>query len=383
MIRNLLQIAVFLLGVFTNAQTALHHAGGMQIHADAEMGFHTNFINNAPFDKNFGLVGFYGSNFLNIQGSVSPVFYNFEISADNGVALNVTSEVSNSVNFITGDIVTQKSLRDIYFALLEDAMYNGESDFSKVDGYALFTNQQAYSFPVGDETQLRPLIMNSNSVNLTAKCAYFFEDPNAPFSFSQIFDTNETARQLDGVNTREFWRLEGSVPSTVTLSWNSRSDIAALTEKTENLLVVGWSKLNQEWEILGNTAVSGDDLDGIISSDTFIPDDYEIITIGSLLVPQDRLEIDNFYLSPNGDGINDVLVIEELELSPNNLIKIYDRNGLLVFQRENYTNEFAGISNIDNLVVKRSMGLPAGIYFYVVNLLDLGFEFQGFIYLAR
>jgi hypothetical protein len=29
------------------------------------------------------------------------------------------------------------------------------------------------------------------------------------------------------------------------------------------------------------------------------------------------------------------------------------------------------------------MGLPAGIYFYVVNLLDLGFEFQGFIYLAR
>jgi gliding motility-associated-like protein len=380
--KTLLQIAVFLFGVFAKAQTALHHAGSMQIH-DAKIGFHTNFINNAPFDQNLGLVGFYGSNFLNIKGSVSPVFYNFEIRAVNGVTLNVSTIASNIVKFTDGDIVTQKSLRDIYFALLGDAMYNEESDFSKVDGYALISNQQTYSFPVGDGTQLRPLIINSNSVNLTAKGAYFLEDPNAPFSFSQIFDTNETARQLDGVNTREFWRLESSVPSTVTLSWNPRSDIVALTEKTENLLVVGWSKLNKKWEILGNTAVSGDALDGTISSETFIPDDYEIITIGSLLVPQDRIKIDNFYFSPNGDGINDVLIIEELELSPNNLIKIYNRNKLLVFQKENYTNEFAGFSNVDNLVVKRSMGLPEGMYFYVVNLFDLGFEFQGFIYLSR
>tara|TARA_R110002051_G_scaffold241712_1_gene302106 strand:+ start:76383 stop:77534 length:1152 start_codon:yes stop_codon:yes gene_type:complete len=383
MIKNIRYILVFLVGLIANAQSALHHAGTMQVHAGANVGFHTNFINTAPFDQNLGLVGFYGANFLNIQGSVSPVFYDFEVSTNNGVALNIPASVSNSVNFIIGDVITQKSLSDIYFALVADAMYVGESDFSKVDGYALVTNQQAYSFPVGDEVQLRPLIMNSQSINLTAKCAYFFENPNSPFSFSEIFDTTETARQLDAVNEKEFWRLESSVPSTVTLSWNLRSDIGALTEETENLLVVGWSKVNKEWEILGNSFVSGDVSNGIISSESFIPDAYEAITIGSLLVPQDRMVIDNFYMSPNGDGINDVLVIDELTLSPNNNLKIYDRNGLLVFQKENYLNEFAGISNVDTLVIDRDKGLPAGIYFYVVNLFDLGFEFQGFLYLAR
>tara|TARA_R110000796_G_scaffold41772_4_gene103424 strand:+ start:618 stop:1766 length:1149 start_codon:yes stop_codon:yes gene_type:complete len=381
--KNFICITLVLFGFFTNAQTALSHAGSMQIHNGARVGFHTSFINNAPFDQNLGTVGFYGPNTLRIDGTVAPVFYDLEIYADQGVTLNISADVTNNVNFIYGNITTPKSLQNIYFSLLADAMYNGENNDSKIDGYALITYQQAYSFPVGDKTQLRPLILNSSTINLTAKCAYFFEDPNSPLSFSETFNTGERARQLAAVNTNEFWRLESSVPSTVTISWNTRSNIGALTDKTENLLVVGWSKVNQEWEILGNSGVSGDINSGMIFSDTFTPDDYEIVTIGSLLVPQDRLTIPNFYLSPNGDGINDALVIEELDLSPNNTLKLYDRNGLLVFQKENYSNEFIGISNVDNLVINREQGLPSGVYFYVANLLDLGYEFQGFLYLAR
>lgn len=376
-------ILFLFVGLASHAQTALNHTGNMQLHDGAEVGFHTNFINNAPFDQNLGLVGFYGSRFLNIQGTVSPIFYDFEIFADSGVTLNIAANATNNVNFVAGDIITQKSLQDIYFGMLDTAMHNGESNMSKVNGYVLITNQQTYQFPIGDEFQLRPLILNSNSVNLTAKCAYFFEDPNSPLSFSQTFDTGDKDRQLSIINTQEFWRLESSVPSTVTISWNIRSTIDALTEVTENLLVVGWSKAEQKWHILGNTAVSGDLMNGIITSDTFLPDEYEVITIGSLLVPQDRLTIDNFYLSPNGDGINDALVIEELELSNQNALKLYDRNGLLVFRQENYTNEFIGFSNIDNNVIQRDVGLPSGIYFYIVNMYDLGYEFQGFLYLAQ
>tara|TARA_R110000868_G_scaffold30589_6_gene112955 strand:+ start:1021 stop:2136 length:1116 start_codon:yes stop_codon:yes gene_type:complete len=370
-------------GVCANAQTALYNAGDMQLHANAEVGFHTSFINDAPFDQNLGLVGFYGTNFLNIQGTVAPVFYDFEVNADNGVALNIATNVTNSANFIYGDVITPKSQPDIYFGILNNAIYTGESNDSKVNGFTLTTNQANYSFPIGDDQQLRRLELRSESTNLTTKSAYFFENPNAPISFATIFETNETARQLDLVNSREFWKLEGSVPSQIELIWNTRSEIGSLSDILENLLVVGWSKTNQEWEILGNTAVSGDLDSGRIISGTFTPDDYEILTIGSLLVPQDRLTIDNFFLSPNGDGINDTLIIEELELSPNNELRIYDRNGLLVFQKENYTNEFRGISNVEGLVINREQGLPAGIYYYVVKLIDLGSEFQGFLYLAQ
>jgi gliding motility-associated-like protein len=93
--------------------------------------------------------------------------------------------------------------------------------------------------------------------------------------------------------------------------------------------------------------------------------------------------LDNYLLTPNNDGINDVLVIEELELSPNNTIQIYDRNGLKVFELNNYTDEFNGFSNIDNLVINREQGLPRGVYFYLINMIDLGLNYQGFLVIER
>ena len=75
--------------------------------------------------------------------------------------------------------------------------------------------------------------------------------------------------------------------------------------------------------------------------------------------------------------------IDELADSPNNQLRIYDRRGLLVFTQDNYTDQFNGISNVDGLVFDRDAGLPEGVYFYVVRLLDLGTEYQGFLYLRR
>ena len=90
--------------------------------------------------------------------------------------------------------------------------------------------------------------------------------------------------------------------------------------------------------------MGGDLSQGFVTSDSFIPDEYDIITIGNLAVPKELLELDNFIVTPNGDGINDVLVIPELEQSPNNILRIYNRLGLKVFEMENYTNQFNGIS---------------------------------------
>ncbi len=382
--KNIFYIFVFLVTGLGTAQTALYHEGGMQLHDGAQVGFHTNFINDAPFDQNLGLVGFYGLNFLNIQGDVSPVFYDFEIFSNNGVTLNTSMSVENNLNFVSGDIITQKTLPDVYVTFLENATYTGESNISKIDGYAVALNRATFDFPIGEENKLRPLILNSDNTNIISKSAYFYENPNTPVSFNATFDTSDTDRQLDAISTEEFWKLEGTEATTVILTWDVDSDIIALTDVLENLLVVGFSKENQEWEILGNAAVSGDaTTTGSITSASFIPDDYEVLTFGSLLVPQDRLTIPNFFLSPNGDGINDALVIEEMEDSSDNELKIYNREGSLVFQQKNYTNEFVGIANTNNFVFQRESGLPAGVYFYVLNLYDLEYEFQGFLYLAQ
>ncbi len=63
-------------------------------------------------------------------------------------------------------------------------------------------------------------------------------------------------------------------------------------------------------------------------------------------------------------------------------MRIFDRYGLKVFDMQNYTNEFNGFSNVDNFVITRDNGLPAGVYFYIIAMEDLGLDFQGFLYLS-
>ena len=135
------------------------------------------------------------------------------------------------------------------------------------------------------------------------------------------------------------------------------------------------------------TSVSGDLSQGFVESASFNPEQYEIITFGSLenreTLSSDILTLDNYSITPNGDGRNDTLVIPELEQSPNNNIQIYDRFGLKVFEAENYTNNFNGYSNQNNVFFEKEKGLPIGVYFYIIAMKDLDLNFQGFLYLAR
>lgn len=371
-----------LVGFVCQAQTALYNSGNLRIHDQGQIGFHTNLINDGSFDQNLGLAGFYGSAAISISGAFMPVLFDTEIANDGGVDLQTTVNVLNNTNFVAGNFNTPRNQSDIYYNFIQTAFYVGDSDASKIDGYATITDHQSFTFPVGDAQELRPMILNSESNNALAKCAYFFEDPDSPSTFS-AFDTEVRPRTVSGISNREFWRLEGTVPSTITLSWNGRSDMASLVTDINQITIMGWSKSANSWLSLGNEALGGDLSMGFISSTSFLPDDYEIITFGSLAEPEDILTLDNYLLTPNGDSINDVLIIPEMEQSPNNSIKIYDRYGLKVFDMVNYTDEFSGISNVNNLVINREQGLPEGIYFYLISLDDLGLNYQGFLYLER
>jgi len=365
-----------------NGQTALYNSGNMRIHQEGQLGFHTNLINDGPFDENVGLAGFYGTDLLTVSGALTPILYDVEILNDSGVQLNTTLAVANNTSFMVGDFITPRANSAVHYSFLQDAIYAGEINTSKVEGYAMLSGQENFSFPVGDIELLRPLVINSNGLNAFALCAYFFEDPNTPSTFPG-FNTAIKPRNIFEISTTEFWRLEGSVLSRVTLSWNLRSNLAVLTADVNSITIMGWSKSADQWVNLGRESLAGDLSQGIVSSAPFVPDDYEILTFGSADEPEEFLTLDNFYLSPNADGINDFLEITELEQSPNNLVEIYDRRGLKVFEMVNYSNEFTGVSNMDNMVLKREIGLPEGLYYYIISMDDLGLEFQGFLFLER
>ena len=383
------RIILYILSIFTiplAGQEAVHNFGNMQVHDDAQLGFHMDLTNDGSFDQNMGLVGFYSDmNALRISGAFSPVFFDTEIAVDNGLYLDTAIGVNNNSNLIVGNIITSRRATDVYSNFMDFSFYTGESSVSKIDGYAAITNKEIFIFPVGDEDRIRPLTIDSDAINAMVKCAYFPEDPNSPKSIDGVFNTQRSSNRYIAVSDREFWRLEGDVPSRVTLTWDEFSNMRAWAQYLSDIKVMGWSKTENQWVNLGNTAVEGGLSNGSVTSETFVPSDYEILTLGGNdddLQTYDTIELDNYYMTPNGDGQNDALVIEDLDTSASNSIQIFDRYGVMVYSKDNYQNDFDGRSNREQ-VIQRNSGLASGIYFYIITMHDLQQKHQGYLYLTN
>lgn len=367
------------------AQEAVHNYGTIQVHENGIVGFHMDVINNGPFTENSGLVGFYSfDKALTLSGQSNPIFYDFEVAVDNQFYVDNTIGVIHNANFISGDIVTSRTASEVNINFLNDSFYTGDSPNTKVDGYAAMSNKEEFTFPIGQNERLRPLTIQSIASNEYSKSAYFFEDPSNPSTFSTSFDTQQTESTLLSVSENEFWNLKSSIGSKVTLTWDEQSNVRVLGEFVTDLKVVGWNILRKEWVNLGSTRIEGDFSNGSITSTEFVPNDYEVLTIGGnndILETLGNITLDNYYMTPNGDGINDYLVIEGIENSPNNSLQIFNRYGIMVYSKENYSNEFDGLSNV-NAVISKNTGLSSGIYFYIITLSDLNRKHQGYLYLT-
>jgi gliding motility-associated-like protein len=86
--------------------------------------------------------------------------------------------------------------------------------------------------------------------------------------------------------------------------------------------------------------------------------------------------------TPNADGDNDYFEIVGLENYPVNQLTIFNRWGSVVYQTDNYTNDWQGTANVNMTLGGES--LPTGTYFYLLDLKQEGMEiFKGYVYLQR
>lgn len=357
----------------------IRNFGAAQIHENAQMGFFNDLTNDGTLFGNSGLVGFYGSHSLLLSGAQIPIVFDLEIANENGLYLDIPVVVNNNLNFIYGDILSDRNEPHNFLELSSEAYHQGESNFSKIDGFIQTTVNESYLFPTGDESLLRPLAVSEVPANTILKCAYFYEQPNTVFQ-----DLENNHPEINTISKNEFWVLSGKEPVKVTLSWDERSALYALTPQIQNLTIVGFHKANKKWLELGSVESSGTLTEGFITSDQLVPDHYEAFTFGSLHEKSAQtLKAQHYLVTPNGDGINDYLYIPELENYGNNRVMIFNRSGRKVFDKENYSNEFGGTYTLNAPTLNRDDGLPAGVYFYIVYLIDEELKLQGFLYLDR
>lgn len=87
-------------------------------------------------------------------------------------------------------------------------------------------------------------------------------------------------------------------------------------------------------------------------------------------------------LSPNSDGSNDAFVIENIENYPNNTLMIFNRWGNKVYEKRPYDNSWQGEST-EGGEFGSSATLPAGTYFYILDLGNGTPALDGYVYLKR
>lgn len=381
-----LSFVLFFLTLNIVSQTAFQNNGNVRIHTDGKIGFHTDFINNGDFKDNVGFAGFYALNEIRtVSGSNRAEFFDVDIDASNNLELQTSLGITNDLSFVSGKVITPRNNKTVSLDFLNYRLYAGEGDNNHVDGYALTLGDLEFTFPIGDDDRLRPMrIPDQNSIT-TFKGAYYFSDPNTQQSaFSNnAFTTDQKQIFLNNISNLEFWDLDGTIETTVTLTWDNQSDISLITDNLENLRVVGWSDTEQKWIDLGQSNITGDIDQGEITSNPFLPNDYVVITMGSAVSPDD-LSSDNIYISPNNDGKNDTLVFEGIEQYKQSNLEIFNRWGNTVYETTNYQNDWGGISNNPN-TIRAKDGLPVGTYFYVLKFGNnsLNRTLKGWVYITR
>ena len=79
-------------------------------------------------------------------------------------------------------------------------------------------------------------------------------------------------------------------------------------------------------------------------------------------------------ITPNGDGVNDVWIIDNIEKYPENTVQIFNRWGNRVYYKEGYDNTFDG--------TWENTRLPDGTYFYVFDD-GKDKQYSGYVQIAR
>jgi gliding motility-associated-like protein len=85
-------------------------------------------------------------------------------------------------------------------------------------------------------------------------------------------------------------------------------------------------------------------------------------------------------VSRNGDGRNDIFQIDCIENFPDNIVKIFNRAGTLVYEEHGYDNitlYFDGRSNKG--FNPMGTNLPDGTYFFVINKMDGSEPISGYL----
>ncbi|MDO6432681.1 T9SS type A sorting domain-containing protein [Flavitalea sp. BT771] len=208
-----------------------------------------------------------------------------------------------SHNFLTGGSGVQPGIigtvRTAPYGTLNFAStassYTGADNANYVEGYIRKSGTASFIFPVGNNGHYGPFAASADGTT----GAYFHADPNAavipdpaggnypPLPAGAPFSTSSKGAGVTSVSPVEYWDIDGSGATNLTLTWNAGSGVGTLTGNTlSELTIVGWD--GSKWVNIPSTVDATSVLGGsssltagsITTSATITPNSYVAYTLG-------------------------------------------------------------------------------------------------------
>jgi len=238
------------------------------------------------------------------------------------------------------------------------------------------TASEAYKFTPDANVTLTWYDGNRNVIGNTI-------DVTVPFSATETFTLEASFEDCHGNLYNEFDEititkvadLEVNLPTAATLCAGETLHLDGATANASAYSSVSYTWTDAAGTTLGTSPVldvtaAGTytltvDADGCIATFEVVVDAYPY----ACKVPEG--------ISPNGDGNNDYFELTYLAQRGEGIdkLEIFDRRGVLVYEKDGYSNEFVGKTNDDK-------ELPAATYFYVIKMMD-GEKITGWLYIVR
>nr|WP_321412596.1 gliding motility-associated C-terminal domain-containing protein [uncultured Allomuricauda sp.] len=379
----LFPLLTFFGGRYAMSQTV--NTGNLYVSADTDFFLGMNFQNTGQADfindgrlyvygdfVNQGLVDFIddgaevhfsGSSPQNIQGSDVNYLRFSKIYFENGDGFHHEGEVrvAEMAYFDEGVIDGEGVL-----LFEEGASVAGASQVSHADLEVYKEGGNAFEFPVGDAGYYRPLLLEGiENVSESFKVRYLFESPDQLYSVESMDDG------LELVGDTEYWQLErvsGSGSVTLTLGWNENTTSSELIddEGLNAIRVVRWDADLNQWVDMGGVV---DVVEGTVSVPAV--DQFGVFALAKVKVDGEVVLNDELIyngVTPNGDGVNDYFYIEDIGQMPNNVVQVYNRWSIKVFETRDYDssgNVFDGFA--ESGLTFGGARLPGGTYYYLIS----------------
>ncbi|GGC05187.1 hypothetical protein GCM10011325_35110 [Dyadobacter sediminis] len=149
-----------------------------------------------------------------------------------------------------GVIITDRQAPISILNFAENTSHAGAGENTHVDGYVRKYGHTPFIFPVGDNGFYGPFAASGNGTT----GAYYHADPSIAVTSNITggnypalpagapFPVEAKADSLHAVSTVEYWDIDGTSTTPVTLTWDPGSNLAALTGSKLNLLTIaGWN----------------------------------------------------------------------------------------------------------------------------------------------